>query len=225
MLTGAKPSDQYASPIAQDPDHWSLPGAPDKFNPNDKPPQPIGQMGDDAPWIGCKPDLGVPDDLDRFFTNCKVYFQVHSVYMWLDPYQVAFATSYFEKRAKEWWILELSELRSRSRGKFRFLLWDNFVKMTREKFRDPAIKDVHKKKMYDARMGARTVSEYFQELEKEAKMASLHIDIVEGGHMICALKQGVPMSYMKSITDLGILMPVGYDKWKWHITIMNQERQ
>ncbi|SJL01326.1 uncharacterized protein ARMOST_04646 [Armillaria ostoyae] len=80
--------------------------------------------------------------------------------------------------------------------------------MTREKFRDPAVKNIHKKKMYDLHMGTKTTQEYFQELEKEAKMARLQLDIIKGGHMICALEQGVPTSYMKFISDLGILIPI-----------------
>ncbi|PBK70576.1 hypothetical protein ARMSODRAFT_974494 [Armillaria solidipes] len=100
----------------------------DPYDPDDEPPNPTGAMGDDAPWINCKPDLvrkplpfkGEADDIDRFITNCEVYFQVHSAYLWLDPYRVAFASSYFEEKAEEWWILELAELRSPTRGKFRY---------------------------------------------------------------------------------------------------------
>ncbi|PBK58702.1 hypothetical protein ARMSODRAFT_983621 [Armillaria solidipes] len=114
-------------------------------------------MGDEAPWIGCKPDLirkphpfkGDVDDIDRFLTNCEMYFQVHSAYMWLNPHRVAFASSHFEDRAKEWWILELADLHSRTRGKFHFPSWYTFTKAIEEKFKDPAVEDINKAKMYE----------------------------------------------------------------------------
>ncbi|PBK67329.1 hypothetical protein ARMSODRAFT_1020804 [Armillaria solidipes] len=152
-------------------------------------------MGDDAPWIGCKPDLirkplpfkGDLEDIERFITNCEIYFQVHSTYMWLNPHQVAFASSYFEDKAEEWWILELADLRSRSHQKFRFLLWYSFTKAVHNKFRDPTVEDKQKAKMYALRMGTMTASEYFQELEKFAKKANLCTDTDNRGHMVMAL--------------------------------------
>ncbi|PBK59245.1 hypothetical protein ARMSODRAFT_983201 [Armillaria solidipes] len=56
-------------------------------------------------------------------------------------------------------------------------------------------------------------------------MAGLCHDTIEEGHIVCALQQGVPNSYTKSITDLGILIPDGYDEWKKQIITMNCERQ
>ncbi|SJL01312.1 uncharacterized protein ARMOST_04632 [Armillaria ostoyae] len=72
FFKGAKPPDRYADPSAN----------------------PIDAMKEDAPWIGCKPNLirkplpfkGEPDDIDWFITDCQMYFQVHSTYMWLDLY-------------------------------------------------------------------------------------------------------------------------------------------
>ncbi|KAK0431934.1 hypothetical protein EV421DRAFT_1925346 [Armillaria borealis] len=126
VLHGDKTPDRYTNPNAQNPDRWSLPRALPRFDPDDTPPNPIGAMGDDVPWIGCKPDLirkplpfkGEPNDIDRFITDCQMYFQVHSAYMWLDPYRVAFTSSYFEDKAKDWWTLQLSELYSTTRGKY-----------------------------------------------------------------------------------------------------------
>ncbi|KAK0430259.1 hypothetical protein EV421DRAFT_1936727 [Armillaria borealis] len=149
----AKP---YADQNARNPDRWSLPGAPPKFDPDDVPPNPVGSMGDDAPWIGCKPDLvrkplpfkGEPDDIDRFITDCQMYFQVHSAYMWLDPYRVAFASSYFEDKAKGWWTLQLAELYSATQGKYRFPPWAEFVTAVDKKFKDPAHEERQKAKMY-----------------------------------------------------------------------------
>ncbi|SJL05725.1 uncharacterized protein ARMOST_09061 [Armillaria ostoyae] len=176
------PKDPFSDSVAKDRERWSLPGAPGKFDPDTEPPNPIGAMGDDAPWIGCKPDLvrkplpfnGDPDDIDRFITDCQMYFQVHSAYMWLDPYRVAFASSYFEGRAKDWWTLQLEDLYSPSRGKYRFPSWYAFKGAIATKFSDPGVEEKHKVAMYALRMtGTMPATEYLQELEKLAKKAKL----------------------------------------------------
>ncbi|SJL03632.1 uncharacterized protein ARMOST_06989 [Armillaria ostoyae] len=179
---GAKPLDRYANLVAWNMERWSLPGAFDKFDPEQDPPNPVGQMGEDAPWIRCKPNLirkslpflGEADDIDGFIMDCQMYFQVHSTYMWLDPYRVAFVSSYFEGRAKDWWTLQLAELYSRNRGKYWFPFWYAFKQAIEEKFKDPGIEDKQKVAMYALRMtGSMTTMEYFQELEKFAKKARL----------------------------------------------------
>ncbi|SJL16280.1 uncharacterized protein ARMOST_19800 [Armillaria ostoyae] len=228
------PRDPFSDKIAQDKERWSLPGAPDKFDPDTEPPNPVGAMGDDAPWIGCKPDLvrkpepfkGDPDDIDRFITDCQMYFQVHSAYMWLDPYRVAFASSYFEGRAKDWWTLQLEDLYSPSRGKYRFPSWYAFKGAIVTKFSDPGVEEKHKVAMYALRMtGTMTATEYLQELEKLAKKAKLRHDTNDRGHMVTALRQGVPASYTNMIANIGTNIPVGYEQWGQRIIIMNEERQ
>ncbi|SJL08413.1 uncharacterized protein ARMOST_11776 [Armillaria ostoyae] len=139
-------------------------------------------MGNEVPWINCKPDLvrkplpfkGETNNIDWFLTNYEVYFQVHSTYLWLDSYRVTFTSSYFEERALEWWILELADLHSITRGKYRFPTWYSFTEAIQEKFKDPAVKDKQKVKMYALCMtGGMTTTEYFQELEKFTKKARL----------------------------------------------------
>ncbi|SJL17389.1 uncharacterized protein ARMOST_20939 [Armillaria ostoyae] len=155
-LWGDPPPGPFDDSVAKDSERWSLLGALDKWDPNDEPSNPTGGMGDEAPWIGCKPDLirkllpfkREPNNIERFITNCEIYFQVHSAYMWLDPHRVAFASSYFEDKAKEWWILELADLWSRSCQKFRFPSWYSFKIAIHNKFRNPAIEDKQKAKMY-----------------------------------------------------------------------------
>ncbi|SJL00662.1 uncharacterized protein ARMOST_03975 [Armillaria ostoyae] len=227
------PKDPFSDKVAQDKERWSLPGAPDKFDPDTEPPNPVGAMGDDAPWIGCKPDLvrkplpfaGEPDDIDRFITDCQMYFQVHSAYMWLDPYRVAFASSYFEGRAKDWWTLQLEDLYSPSQGKYRFPSWYAFKGAIATKFSDPSHQDKHKAAMYALRMtGTMTATEYLQELETLAKKAKLRHDTDDRGHMVTALRQGVPASYTNMIANIGTNIPVGYEQWGRHIIIMNEER-
>ncbi|PBK68976.1 hypothetical protein ARMSODRAFT_975294 [Armillaria solidipes] len=208
FFKGDRPPGPYDDPVAKNAEQWSLPGAPDKFDPEQDPPNPIGPMGEDAPWIGCKPDLirkplpflGEPDDIDRFITDCQMYFQVHSAYMWLDPYRVTFASSYFEGRAKDWWTLQLAELYSSSRGKYRFPTW------------------------YAFKEAGMTTTEYFQELELLAKKARLQNDVDDREHMVTALRQGVPASYTTMIANIGVGIPVGYDQWREQIETMNEER-
>ncbi|SJL15506.1 uncharacterized protein ARMOST_19006 [Armillaria ostoyae] len=227
------PGDPFSDSVAKDRERWSLPGAPDKFEPDTEPPNPIGAMGEDAPWIGCKPDLvrkpepfkGEPEDVDRFMTDCQMYFQVHSAYMWLDPYRVAFASSYFEGRAKDWWTLQLADLYSTSRGKYRFPSWYAFKQAVEMKFSDPGHQDKHKAAMYALRMtGTMTATEYLQELETLAKKAKLRHDTDDRGHMVTALRQGVPASYTNMIANIGTNIPVGYEQWGKRIIVMNEER-
>ncbi|SJL16538.1 uncharacterized protein ARMOST_20064 [Armillaria ostoyae] len=176
------PKDPFSDSVAKNKERWSLPGAPDRFEPDTEPPNPVGAMGEDAPWIGCKPDLirrpepfrGEPEDIDRFMTDCQMYFQVHSAYMWLDPYRVAFASSYFKGKAKDWWTLQLADLYSTSRGKYRFPSWYAFKQAVETKFSDPGHQDKHKAAMYALCMtGTMTATEYLQELETLAKKAKL----------------------------------------------------
>ncbi|SJL08820.1 uncharacterized protein ARMOST_12191 [Armillaria ostoyae] len=236
FFKGEKPPDEkdpFNDSVAKDKERWSLPGAPDKFDPDTEPPNPIEAMGDDAPWIGCKPDLirkpepfrGEPEDIDRFLTDCQMYFQVHSAYMWLDPHRVAFASSYFEGKAKDWWTLQLADLYSSSRGKYRFPSWYAFKQAVETKFSDPGHQDKHKAAMYALRMtGTMTATEYFQELETLAKKAKLRHDTDDRGHMVTALRQGVPASYTNMIANIGTNIPIGYEQWGRRIIIMNEER-
>ncbi|SJL04219.1 uncharacterized protein ARMOST_07580 [Armillaria ostoyae] len=216
FFKGEKP-DLFSDPVTRDKERWSLPRAPDKFDPETEPPNPVGAMGEDAPWIGCKPDLirkpkpflGDADDIDRFIMDCQMYFQVHSTYMWLNPYQVAFASSYFKGRAKDWWTLQLADLYT-----------------VETKFSDPGVEEKHKVTMYALRMtGTMTTTEYLQELKKLAKKAKLQHDTEDRGHMVTALRQGVPASYTNMIANIGTNIPVGYEQWGQRIIVMNEERQ
>ncbi|SJL16754.1 uncharacterized protein ARMOST_20283 [Armillaria ostoyae] len=145
--------------------------------------------------------------------------------MWLDPHRVAFASSYFEGKAKDWWTLQLADLYSSSRGKYRFPSWYAFKQAVETKFSDPGHQDKHKAAMYVLRMtGTMTATEYFQELETLAKKAKLRHDTDDRGHMVTALRQGVPASYTNMIANIGTNIPVGYEQWGRRIIIMNEER-
>ena len=133
-------------------------------------------MAEDAPWLGLKPEFrkpavfkGDPEDIDRFLTQCEMYFQVHAAYMFASPYRVAFAASCFSAKAEDWWTMELLERRSNTRNKFRLPSWDQFCSMLHREFRDHAVEEVQQKKMYDLRLGKSNTEDYFQALEQFAK--------------------------------------------------------
>lgn len=74
-------------------------------------------------------------------------------------------------------------------------------------------------------MGTGTALEYFQKLEQLTNHANLRDDTSDCGHMVEALKGGVPPAYIKTIYDIGIWIPEGYNEWKKQIITMNQECQ
>ena len=79
-IKGSPPPDCYSSPLAHDPDSWSLPCAPEKRHDPDYPPSnPSSQMAEDVPWLGLKPEFrkpavfkGDPEDINRFLVQCKM---------------------------------------------------------------------------------------------------------------------------------------------------------
>ncbi|PBK68395.1 hypothetical protein ARMSODRAFT_1019944 [Armillaria solidipes] len=74
-------------------------------------------------------------------------------------------------------------------------------------------------------MGNGPTTTYFQELEKEAKLARRLDGIDECGLMVKAVRLGIPESYSKSIAFMGFNIPGNYPKWKAHILTMYKERQ
>ncbi|SJL04351.1 uncharacterized protein ARMOST_07717 [Armillaria ostoyae] len=120
-------------------------------------PQPIGHAPNDAAYLGIKPILmqppkpfkGAHNDIEHFIGDCITYFEVFAAYFLLDSQTVPFAASYFEGPAKEWW----------------------FVALLTAQFCDPAVEIVHERKMFEVCMGKNPASQFFYELEKEAKLA------------------------------------------------------
>ncbi|SJL16292.1 uncharacterized protein ARMOST_19812 [Armillaria ostoyae] len=94
---------------------WLLPQPPPKWQVD--PPQPTGEAGDDALWLGLKPVTIQPplpfkgkyDDIERFIGDCCMYFEVYAPFFQLHSQKVAFATSYFEGNAKDWWVHKCQE--------------------------------------------------------------------------------------------------------------------
>ncbi|PBK59594.1 hypothetical protein ARMSODRAFT_1027285 [Armillaria solidipes] len=101
------------------------------------------------------------DNIERFLGDCIIYFEAFASYFQLSSQMVPFAASLFKDAAKDWWI---------------YPTWMEFVNMLTSQFRDPAIKEVQEKKMFDLQMGNSTATAYFQKLEKEAKLTGRHHD-------------------------------------------------
>ncbi|PBK75387.1 hypothetical protein ARMSODRAFT_1012847 [Armillaria solidipes] len=104
-----------------------------------------------------------------------MYFEVFTSYFQLPSQTVPFAASLLDGPAKDWWVHKRQEFWSENAfdptpACFRLPDWEDFVTLLKQQFCDPAIKEVHGKKMYELQMGNGPATVYFQELEKEAKL-------------------------------------------------------
>ncbi|PBK71697.1 hypothetical protein ARMSODRAFT_973298 [Armillaria solidipes] len=70
----------------------------------------------------------------------------------------------------------------------------------------------------------RSATVYFQELEKEAKLAQQQDGIDEWGHMVRAVHLGIPESYSKAIAFTGFNIPVTYPEWKARVLTIHDSR-
>ncbi|SJL15338.1 uncharacterized protein ARMOST_18831 [Armillaria ostoyae] len=230
------PDPNWRRPLHERDDRWSLPRPPPKWR-ND-PPQPTGDADDDAPWLGIKPVMirppvpfeGKYDDIERFVGDCCMYFEVFTPYFQLHSQKVAFATSYFEGPAKDWWVHQRQEFWSSSGWdqeprRFRYPSWAEFVGLMSRQFHNPATQDIHEKRMFDLRMGKGPAISYFNELEIEAKKAGRREDDQERGLMVKAVRLGVPDSYTNTIASSGEHIPSSYNDWKRRILRIYKERQ
>ncbi|SJK99893.1 uncharacterized protein ARMOST_03204 [Armillaria ostoyae] len=84
--------------------------------------------------------------------------------------------------------------------------------MVNTQFQDPAVKEVYEKKMFDLWMGNMPATHYFQELEKEAKLAGLRNNEQEHGAMVKAKGSSTtPTSNRNAggVTSLTLAKPAG----------------
>ncbi|PBK60278.1 hypothetical protein ARMSODRAFT_1026678 [Armillaria solidipes] len=102
--------------------------------------------------------------------------------------------------------------------------WE-FVELVNAQFRDPAVEEVHEKKMFDLQMGKGPATHYFQELEKEAKLAGRRSDEGKRGVMVKAVRIGIPESYANFVAYTGFNVPRTYPEWKAHVIAMHKEHQ
>ncbi len=94
---------------------------------------------------------------------------------------VVFATSHLLECARDWWTDQCetywtNDYRDPDGPQFRYPHWDEFTRIFKKRFRDPAIEEVHEKRMKELRMGADSTMVFFQKLEQEAKLAGRHDD-------------------------------------------------
>ncbi|SJL08317.1 uncharacterized protein ARMOST_11680 [Armillaria ostoyae] len=175
--------------------------------------QPVGTAPPNAAYLGIKPILmqppkpfkGAHNDIKCFIGDCITYFEAFATYFFLDSQTVPFAASYFEGPAKEWWVYRCPNFWSNSDSdptpaRFRYLTWPKFVTMLTAQFRNPAVEEVHKRKMFKVCMGKNPAAQFFYELEKEAKLTGRCNDEGEKGTMT-------------------------YPEWNARILVMYDERQ
>ncbi len=108
--------------------------------------------------------------------------------------------------------------------RYRYPDWTTFCDLVRARFRDPAVEEVHEKRMGELKMTG-TAVQFFQKLEREAKLAALLHDTGPRGSMVRAVRQGVPTYYTRLITSLGFGIPVNYAGWKERILQMYMEQE
>ncbi len=72
--------------------------------------------------------------------------------------------------------------------------------------------EMHEKNMREMKMGSDHATVFFQKLEREAKLAGRRGDTDARGMMVAAVRQGVPQSFTRLITDIGFGIPTTYDE-------------
>ena len=95
--------------------------------------------------------------------------------------------------------------------------------MVTSQFQSPAVEEKHEQEMNDLCMGNGPANDYFQELERLAKLAGQRAEEKDRGIMVQALRKGVPSSYIHMITNIGDNIPTTYPGWKACICKMYEE--
>ncbi|PBK64750.1 hypothetical protein ARMSODRAFT_978977 [Armillaria solidipes] len=235
---GKNPVQPFTLPLPPNPnrplwrrdDRYSVPRPPPDRGRPDPLPQPVGTAAATAPFMNVRPVMlqlpkefvGVHDDIERFFGDCMMYFEAHASYFILPSHMIPFATSLRRNCKGVYWSTSMLDL---TPARFRYPTWEEFVTSIVERFSDPAVMEVHKKKMFELRMGNGAATTYFQELEVEVTKAGRRHDTGERGLMVKAVHIGVPQSYTNSIASIGRDIPGSYDEWKARILVMYEERQ
>ncbi len=219
--------------------HFSIPRPP-----NYNPPEcgPLGEWSTDppAPFLGMKPTFERPakfkgehDDIDRFLGDCATYFELfRHIFGGVPSLMVVSAASLLEGIAQDWWVqLRETYLYTPDPNdddddlvRYRYPTWTTFCELVKERFQDPAVEEVHEKRMGELKMTGAAVN-FFQRLEREAKLAALLHDTGPRGTMVRAVRQGVPSYYTRLITSLGFGIPVNYAGWKERILQMYAEQE
>ncbi len=220
-------------------DYFSIPRPPHYDPPKSG---PLGEWSTDppAPFLGVKPTFERPakfkgdhDDIDRFLGDCATYFEIfRHVFAGVPSLMVVSAASLLEGVAQDWWVDQRETYLytpdpdddNDDLVRYRYPDWATFSELVRARFRDPAVEEVHEKRMGELKMTG-TAVQFFQKLEREAKLAALLHDTGPQGTMVRAVRQGVPTYYTRLITSLGFGIPVSYAGWKERILQMYMEQE
>ncbi len=225
-------------PYCPNRDRFSIPW-PLQYDPPNEGPVGMWNEGMPPPFLGVKPILlklptlfkGEHDDIDQFIGDCLTYFETFRHYFHgIQSMIVVFTALHFEGPTQDCWVHHREVYWTEDEDDeeppwYRYPRWTKFVKQINDQFHDPAIEEVHEKKMYELRMGNNPATVYFQKLEQEAKLAGWQDDKSEHGTMVCAIWAGVPISYTSFITNIGIGILCTYGDWKEHILLMYKEHQ
>ncbi len=162
-----------------------------------------------------------------------MYFELfRHIFAGIPSLMVVSAASLLEGIAQDWWV-DHREIYLYTPDpddddddlvRYRYPEWSTFCDLVRERFRDPAVEEIHEKRMGELKMTG-TAIQFFQKLEREAKLAALLHDTGPRGTMVHAVRQGVPTYYTRLITSLGFGIPVNYAGWKERILQMYLEQE
>ncbi len=176
---------------------------------------------------------GEHDDIDRFLGDCAMYFELfRHIFAGVPSLMVVSAASLLEGVAQDWWVDHRETYLytpdpdddDDDLVRYRYPDWTTFCELVRARFRDPAVEEVHEKRMGELKMTG-TAVQFFQKVEREAKLAALLHDTGPRGSMVRAVRQGVPTYYTRLITSLGFGIPVSYAGWKERILQMYMEQE
>ncbi len=194
-------------------------------------------MSDIKPLLMEKPKYfeGAHDNIKHFLGDCKTYFEVfRHHYMQHPTLMVVFATSLMRGAAQDWWVYirdeyeynptkEDEDLPFDGGPRYRFPDWAKFVTMVHEQFCDPAIELVHEKKMGELKMTGPAYL-FFQQMEREAKLANRLDDQSNQGVLVEAVRKGIPCNYFRTIANIRFGIPRNYPEWKTRVITMYEER-
>ncbi len=184
---------------------------------------------------------GAHDDIERFLGDCKTYFETFRYhYMQHPALMIVFASSLLRGEAQDWWVHLHDEYEYTPEGtrdyddddadapfnggaRYRFPDWEEFTRLVREQFRDPAIELVHEKKMGELRMTGPAYL-FFRKMEREAKLANRLNDQSDRSVLVEAVRKGIPHDYSHTIANIGFAILCTYPKWKARILTMYEER-
>ncbi len=146
---------------------------------------------------------GEHDDIDRFLGDCTTYFELfRHIFAGVPSLMVVSVASLLEVSrriggsiiAKPTSIPQIPTTTATTLYDTDTRAGRSFCELVKERFRDPAVEEVHEKKMGELKMTG-TAIHFFQRLEREAKLAALLHDTGPRGSMVRAVRQGVPTYY------------------------------